>query len=136
MFHQEGLSASVIATIKDREAKVKGACYEAAAIVEDWRALFVRWIPECSGFIPAGNSSHIIVQFRDLGKVTKRGRRKSGKPPDILQAGIACPSGDPQVGCQIRKRFIEHEAQDIEKEVPAAPSYQEPWERDPCEADL
>ena len=38
MFHQEGLAASVIATIKDREAKVKGACYEAAAIIEDWRA--------------------------------------------------------------------------------------------------
>ena len=41
MFHKEGLAASVMATIKSREAKVKGACYEAAAIVEDWRAQVV-----------------------------------------------------------------------------------------------
>ena len=38
IFHQAGLAASVTATIQDREAKVKGACYEAAAIVEDWRS--------------------------------------------------------------------------------------------------
>ena len=38
MFHQDGLSASVVATINDRKPKVKGALYEAAAIVEDWRA--------------------------------------------------------------------------------------------------
>ena len=38
MFHQDGLAASVMATITSREAKVKGACYEAAAIVEDWKA--------------------------------------------------------------------------------------------------
>ena len=38
IFHQSGLSASVMATVKDREPKVKAACYEAAAIVEDWRA--------------------------------------------------------------------------------------------------
>ena len=33
-----GLGASVLATIKAREGKVKGACLEVAAIVEDWRA--------------------------------------------------------------------------------------------------
>ena len=38
MFHQDGLPASVRATIEEREAKVKGTCYEAVAIVEDWRA--------------------------------------------------------------------------------------------------
>ena len=38
MFHQYGLAASVSATIEDREPKVKGALYEAAAIVEDWRS--------------------------------------------------------------------------------------------------
>ena len=38
MFHQDGLAASVVATIKEREPKVKGAFYEAAAIVDDWRA--------------------------------------------------------------------------------------------------
>ena len=38
IFHQGGLAASVIATIKDREPKVKAACYEAAAIVEDMRS--------------------------------------------------------------------------------------------------
>ena len=38
MFHQGGLAESVIATIKEREPKVKAACYEAAAIVEDWRS--------------------------------------------------------------------------------------------------
>jgi hypothetical protein len=38
IFHQGGLAASVHATIEDRKAKVKGACYEAAAIIEDWRA--------------------------------------------------------------------------------------------------
>ena len=38
MFHQDGLAASVLATVKEREAKIKGACYEVAAIVEDWRA--------------------------------------------------------------------------------------------------
>ena len=38
IFHQAGLSASVMATVRDREPKVKAACYEAAAIVEDWRA--------------------------------------------------------------------------------------------------
>ena len=37
-FHQDGLAACVLATIKDREPKVKAACYEAAAIVEDWRS--------------------------------------------------------------------------------------------------
>ena len=41
MFHQDGLAASVMATITSREAKVKGACYEAAAIVVDWRAQVV-----------------------------------------------------------------------------------------------
>ena len=41
MFHQEGLAASVIATIDDREPKVKAAFYEAAAIVEDWRCQVV-----------------------------------------------------------------------------------------------
>jgi hypothetical protein len=38
MFHQDGLAASVVATIKERQPKVKGALYEAAAIVDDWRA--------------------------------------------------------------------------------------------------
>ena len=38
MFHQDGLAASVTATIEDREPKIKGALYEAAAIVDDWRA--------------------------------------------------------------------------------------------------
>merc|ERR1711888_558654 len=38
IFHQAGLAASVTGTIQDREAKVKGACYEAAAIIEDWRS--------------------------------------------------------------------------------------------------
>jgi hypothetical protein len=38
LFHQDGLAASVLATVKEREAKIKGACYEVAAIVEDWRA--------------------------------------------------------------------------------------------------
>ena len=38
LFHQDGLAASVLATVKDREAKIKGACYEVAAIIEDWRA--------------------------------------------------------------------------------------------------
>ena len=38
IFHQSGLAESVLATIQDREPKVKAACYEAAAIVEDWRA--------------------------------------------------------------------------------------------------
>ena len=38
MFHQDGLAASVVATIKERMPKVKGALYEAAAIVDDWRA--------------------------------------------------------------------------------------------------
>ena len=38
IFHQGGLAESVTATIKDREPKVKAACYEAAAIVEDWRS--------------------------------------------------------------------------------------------------
>ena len=38
MFHQDGLAASVSATIEDREPKVKGAMYEAAAMVEDWRS--------------------------------------------------------------------------------------------------
>ena len=38
MFHQDGLAACVMATIKDRQPKVKAACYEAAAIVEDWRS--------------------------------------------------------------------------------------------------
>ena len=37
MFHQGGLELSVMATIEDREPKVKGAFYEAAAIVDDWR---------------------------------------------------------------------------------------------------
>ena len=38
MFHQDGLAASVLATVRDRDAKIKGACYEVAAIVEDWRS--------------------------------------------------------------------------------------------------
>ena len=38
IFHQDGLAASVSATIEDRVPKVKGAMYEAAAIVEDWRS--------------------------------------------------------------------------------------------------
>ena len=38
VFHQDDLAASVLATVKDREAKIKGACYEVAAIIEDWRA--------------------------------------------------------------------------------------------------
>jgi hypothetical protein len=38
MFHCDGLAASVSATIEDRVPKVKGAMYEAAAIVEDWRS--------------------------------------------------------------------------------------------------
>ena len=38
MFHQGGLAESVLATISDREPKIKAACYEAAAIVEDWRS--------------------------------------------------------------------------------------------------
>ena len=38
LFQQDGLPASVLATVKEREAKIKGACYEVAAIVEDWRA--------------------------------------------------------------------------------------------------
>ena len=33
-----GLGASVLATIEAREGKVKGACMEVAAIIEDWRA--------------------------------------------------------------------------------------------------
>ena len=33
-----GLGASVLATVEAREGKVKGACLEVAAIVEDWRA--------------------------------------------------------------------------------------------------
>ena len=37
-FHQDGLAASVMATVLEREPKIKAACYEAAAIVEDWRA--------------------------------------------------------------------------------------------------
>ena len=37
LFHQDGLAASVLATINDREPKVKAACYEAAAIVDDFR---------------------------------------------------------------------------------------------------
>ena len=41
IFHQEGLAASVKATIEDRKARVKGACYEAVAIIEDWRAQVV-----------------------------------------------------------------------------------------------
>ena len=41
MFHQDGLAASVKATVEDRAAKVKGACYEALAIVEDWRSQMV-----------------------------------------------------------------------------------------------
>ena len=38
MFHGDGLGECVMATIREREAKVKSACYEAAAIVEDWRS--------------------------------------------------------------------------------------------------
>ena len=38
IFHQSGLAESVVATIKDRVAKVKAACFEAAAIVDDWRS--------------------------------------------------------------------------------------------------
>ena len=38
IFHQGGLAESVVATIKDRTPKIKAACYEAAAIVEDWRS--------------------------------------------------------------------------------------------------
>ena len=38
IFHQGGLADCVIATIKDREPKVRAACYEAAAIVDDWRS--------------------------------------------------------------------------------------------------
>ena len=38
MFHQGGLAESVLATISDREPKINAACYEAAAIVEDWRS--------------------------------------------------------------------------------------------------
>ena len=41
IFHQEGLAASVRATIEDRKARIKGACYEAVAIIEDWRAQVV-----------------------------------------------------------------------------------------------
>ena len=33
-----GPGASVLATIEAREGKVKGACLEVAAIIEDWRA--------------------------------------------------------------------------------------------------
>ena len=33
LFQQDGLPASVLSTVK-----IKGACYEVAAIVEDWRA--------------------------------------------------------------------------------------------------
>ena len=36
-----GLGASVLATVEAREGKVKGACLEVAAIVEDWRAQVV-----------------------------------------------------------------------------------------------
>ena len=38
MFHGDGLGECVLATIKERKAKVKSACFEAAAIVEDWRS--------------------------------------------------------------------------------------------------
>ena len=38
MFHQGRLAESVQATICEREPKIKAACYEAAAIVEDWRS--------------------------------------------------------------------------------------------------
>ena len=41
IFHQGGLAASVHATIEDRKAKVKGACYEAETIIEDWRSQVV-----------------------------------------------------------------------------------------------
>ena len=37
LFHQNGLAASVMATIMERQPKVKAACYEAAAIIDDWR---------------------------------------------------------------------------------------------------
>ena len=55
MFHQDGLAASVMATITSREAKVKGACYEAAAIVVDWRAQVV------GGFMSAINLFEITI---------------------------------------------------------------------------
>ena len=42
IFHQAGLEECVMATIKEREPKVKAACYEAAAIIEDWRAQCMR----------------------------------------------------------------------------------------------
>ena len=41
MFHQGVLAESFIATIKEREPKVKAACFEAAAILEDWRSQYV-----------------------------------------------------------------------------------------------
>ena len=37
LFLKGGLAESVLATICERAPKVKAACYEAAAIVEDWR---------------------------------------------------------------------------------------------------
>ena len=42
MFHQGGLAESVLATISDREPKIKAACYDAAAIVKDWRSQCLR----------------------------------------------------------------------------------------------
>ena len=37
IIHSDGLAASVEATVKDRSGKLKGAIYEVAAIMEDFR---------------------------------------------------------------------------------------------------
>ena len=53
--HSNGLSASVARTVKEREKKVKGAMYEAVAVVENFRAVRI------SGFQTAINLWELAI---------------------------------------------------------------------------
>ena len=62
IFHQDGLAAYVRATLADREAKVKGAFYEAVAIVCRRLEDPGHWgIHECIGLVRASYSSNPAV---------------------------------------------------------------------------
>ena len=107
MFHQEGLPASVRATIEEREAKVKGACYEAVAIVEDWRAQVIGGFRSAIHLFEMAIIPTLLYNAETWIGISKESEEKLGNLQlFFLRLAMKVPQGTPKLRLRSEKGVL------------------------------
>jgi hypothetical protein len=99
MFHQDGLSASVRATIEEREAKIIGACYKAVAIVKDWRAQVIGGFHSAIDLFEMAILPTLVYNAETWIGITKESEEKLENLQLLfLRLALKVPQRTPQLG--------------------------------------